>query len=124
MQPSFHLSLNVGSLEESSAFFTELLGGTVSHKDPGGYVNIDLYGTQITLTAGAVPQGLQGFHFGINLGIADFDAIAARIMESGYRDVLSAPQIVDANTPLERKKMYLRCPAGYRVELKGYGVSC
>lgn len=121
MPTSFHLSLNVRSLEESVEFFTALLGGTVSHRDPSGYINIDLFGTQITLKeSGEIPVTVDGFHFGLNLDIGGFDAVAERFSAARYPQVVSSPRVIDAGSPLERKKMYVRCPSGYLVEIKGY----
>lgn len=121
MKPNFHLSIGVRSIEKSVDFFTDILGGSVLHRDPSGYVNIDLHGTQITLkqNEGVKPE-LPDFHFGINLDLAEFDLTAKRILDSKYPNIVSAPKVADANTPLERKKMYLKCPTGYLIELKGY----
>ena len=121
MQPHFHLSIGVHSIEEEVEFFCSLLGATVLHRDPSGYVNIDLYGSQITLkpNSGVAPN-LPDFHFGVNLSLEDFDALAARVLKDGRRYVAMEPEIWDEGTSLERKKMYLRCPTGYAVDLKGY----
>ncbi|HEX8172282.1 MAG TPA: VOC family protein [Thermoanaerobaculia bacterium] len=110
MQPSFHLSLPVPRIEESVDFFTSLLGATVTHRD-ARYVNLELCGVQLTLTIGDAPPPSE-LHFGVNLPLADFDALAARLQIE--------PLVVDAGTPLERRKLYVRCPAGYRIEVKGY----
>ena len=121
MKGSFHLSIGVRSVEESEAFFVDVMRGAVVHRDRSGYVNIDFYGCQITLTpAPEIAPDLHGFHFGVNLGMAEFDELAEAILRSGYRGVVMPPKVVDAHTPLERKKMYLRCPSGYLIELKGY----
>lgn len=63
---------------------------------------------------------LPDFHFGVNLKLEEFDQIATRILETGRKYIAMEPEIWDAGTPLERKKMYLKCPTGYLVELKGY----
>ena len=117
MLPSFHLSLPVRSVEESAEFFT-VLGGSVVHRDPSGYVNVDLFGVQLTLTPGD-PGGGSDFHFGVNLPAGDFDKIAQRLLADSRVEIVSPPHVVDAGTPMERRKMYVRCPSGYLVELKG-----
>jgi extradiol dioxygenase family protein len=121
MTPSFHLSIGVKSIEESVHFFTEILGAKVQHRDPSGYVNIDLLGNQITLKQNAdiVPQ-LPDFHFGLNLSLDEFDNLSNDILKKGRQFISMAPEVWDAGTNLERKKMYLQCPTGYLVELKGY----
>ena len=115
---SFHLSLPVPHVDRSAEFF-EVLGGTVTHRDASGYVNLDVAGVQLTLTPGEVVESA-GLHFGLNLDRADFDAIAGRLAGSTLAEIVAPPHVVDENTPLERTKMYVRCPAGYLIELKGY----
>lgn len=124
MKPEFHLSIGVRSIETSVDFFVRVLNGTVLHRDPSGYVNVDLAGSQITLKHNdEIVPDIPDLHFGINLGLVEFDALAKNILESGYDNIVMKPKVVDANTPFERKKMYLKCPAGYLIELKGYKES-
>ncbi len=124
MQPAFHLSIGVHSIEGSVEFFAGLLGAKVLHRDPSGYVNIDFFGSQITLKENvAVIPNLPDFHFGVNLGLAEFDRLSAKLLSQGRKYVVMEPEVWDSGTPLERKKMYLKCPTGYLVELKGYKVS-
>lgn len=64
MTPSFHLSIGVHSIEDSVGFFVDLLKAKVLHRDPSGYVNIDLFGSQITLKQNPdVIPSLPDFHF-------------------------------------------------------------
>lgn len=112
IRATFHLSLTVPDVEASIEFFTNTLGATVTHRDPSGYVNVDFFGTQLTLARGdAAAARAERFHFGVNLPMPTFEAIAERLRVK--------PQTVDAGTPLERRKLYVRCPAGYVIELKG-----
>jgi extradiol dioxygenase family protein len=99
MKPSFHLSIGVRSIEESVDFFVRILRAKVQHRDPSGYVNIDLFGSQITLkqNAGTVP-GLPHFHFGVNLGLDEFDELSRSILETGRQYVAMEPEIWDAGT--------------------------
>lgn len=120
--PAFHLSLGVQSLEESIDFYVRVLHATVAHRDPSGYVNLELFGAQLTLQQTAETATPADFHFGFNLAMDEFDRLAENILASGY-DVAMQPKVVDSGTQLERKKMYVRCPSGYLIELKGYGGS-
>jgi extradiol dioxygenase family protein len=121
VNPSFHLSIGVKSIEESADFFVQILKAKVVHRDPSGYVNIDFFGTQITLKANPnINPNLEDFHFGVNLSLKEFDDLSQNILKNGRNFVEVEPEIWDAGTPLERKKMYLKCPTGYLVELKGY----
>ena len=117
----FHLSLGVGSLDESIAFFTHVLGAEVSHRDPSGYVNLDVHGCQLTLKACAETQpGLPHFHFGVNFRLAEFERIAEHAMQVASKSIVMPPTMVEAGTSMERAKMYPKCPTGYLIELKGY----
>jgi extradiol dioxygenase family protein len=121
MTPNFHLSIGVTSIEKSEEFFVKLLGAKVTHKDPSGYVNIDLSGCQITLKENPkVVPDLPDFHFGVNRSLGDFNRAADSILTSRYPNIVMEPKVVDAGTPMERKKMCLKCPTGYLIELKGY----
>ena len=98
-----------------------MLKGSIQHRDPSGYVNIELFGSQITLKSNMdVIPNLPDFHFGINLGLDKFDGLAKNILETAHASIIMAPEVVDAGTPMERKKMYLKCPTGYLIEIKGY----
>ncbi|MEA2465857.1 MAG: uncharacterized protein QOJ98_3604 [Acidobacteriota bacterium] len=120
--PTFHLSLGVHSLDESVDFYMRVLNATVTHRDASGYVNLELFGAQITLQRAAETAIPADFHFGFNLPMDEFERLADHILASGS-EVAMGPKVVDAGTPLERKKMYVRCPSGYLIELKGYGGS-
>ncbi len=121
MSTTFHVSIGVASIEKSLNFFVGILKGTVLHKDPSGYVNIDLYGCKVTLKQNdGINPNFPDFHFGVNMELSAFDRLADSIAKSGYDQIVMSPKIVDEGTPIERKKMYLKCPTGYLVELKGY----
>ncbi len=117
LQPNFHLSIGVKSID----FYTRILNARVLHRDHSGYVNIDLFGSQITLKQNSnIDPVIPDFHFGVNLSLNAFNDISRSILEKGREFVSMMPEVWDAGTPLERKKMYLKCPTGYLVELKGY----
>lgn len=121
MLPNFHLSIGVKSLEESIDFFTRVLKAEVVHRDSSGYVNIDWFGSQITLAENedmvfAPPL----FHFGVNLTLHNFDELFQNIVREGNEFIHMEPEVRDASTDMERKKMFLKCPTGYLIEVKGY----
>jgi extradiol dioxygenase family protein len=121
MTQEFHLSIGGKSIEASVDFFVRVMQGSVLHRDPSGYVNIDLFGSQITLKHNEdVSPSLPDFHCGMNLDLAKSDRLAKHILESGYDDIVMKHKVVDPGTQLELKKMYLNCPTGYLIELKGY----
>lgn len=121
MNRPFHLSIGVRSIEDSVIFFSQILGGKVTHRDDSGYVNIELFGSQITLKDNpSINPNLPDFHFGFNMSLQEFDDLSHRVVSQASDRIHMEPKVVDAGTELERKKMYLRCPTGYLVELKGY----
>ena len=121
MSPNFHLSIGVKSIEESVGFFTKVLRAKVLHRDPSGYVNIDFFGSQITLKKnGDINPELPDFHFGANLSLSDFEELSESIFINGREFIHMEPKVWEEGTHMERKKMYLKCPTGYLVELKGY----
>lgn len=121
LERPFHLSIGVSSIEDSVNFFENILKSEVLHRDPSGYVNIDFYGSQVTLKEiPNIKPELPELHFGVNLSLVEFDRLAAHIHQSGYYNKMTKPEIVDQGTPMERKKMYVKCPTGYLFEIKGY----
>lgn len=121
MNAPFHLSIGVNSIEDSVTFFENILTSKVLHRDPSGYVNIDFFGSQVTLKSiPNIKPELEELHFGVNLSLIEFDKLAKKILTSEYKNIIMEPTVVDAGTPMERKKMYVKCPTGYLFEIKGY----
>ena len=84
-------------------------------------MNIDLFGSQITLKHNPnINPNLPDFHFGINLSLEEFNELSMYILKNCDRYVALKPEVWEEGTYMERKKMYLKCPTGYVVELKGY----
>lgn len=119
--PTFHLSIGVRSMEASVDFFVRVLRARVQHRDPLGYLNVDFYGTQITLKSNpsVVPE-LPDFHFGMNLSLPEFELLANNIQREANGAIVMSPTVVEPNTKMERRKMYVKCPTGYLIEIKGY----
>jgi len=115
----FHLSVGVKSLAASKAFYSDVLGAEITHD--GDYVNLDLYGGQITLKENVDrnPE-LPHLHFGVNLPLVTFTDLAERIAQGHAQWVHTPLHIVDEGTEMERQKINLKCPSGYLIELKGY----
>lgn len=107
---SFHLSLPVPAVDEEVAFL-ERLRARVTHRDPSGYVNLEWFGAQITLATGDLAAA--DFHFGVNVDEETFEELA--------RVAGGRVKTVDAGTAIERRKFYVRSPAGYLVEVKCLG---
>jgi extradiol dioxygenase family protein len=120
MNTPFHLSIGVSSIGDSVNFFTEVLNGKVTHNEPA-YVNLELFGHQITLKPNeTISPDRPDFHFGFNMTLMEFDRTAETVTTKFAKFVHMKPKVVDSGTSMERKKMYLKSPTGYLVELKGY----
>jgi extradiol dioxygenase family protein len=90
----FLLSIGVNSVESSVNFFATVVEAEVLHRDSSGYVNIDLFNRQITLKPNSIiTPDLPDFHFGINLGIEEFDKLASHIMKCGRETLVMAPTV-------------------------------
>lgn len=113
---TFHLSLPAAAFEESTEFLVRLLNAQIARR-AGDYVNLDIGGCQLTLhdSPGASAPGDE-LHFGVNLSLDAFNALAEQVHDDPC--VVTPPRIVDPGTAHERRKMYLRCPSGYLVEIK------
>lgn len=121
MVKPFHLSIGVHSIEDSVHFFENVLKSKVTHRDPSGYVNIDFFGSQISLKP--IPKinpEMEELHFGVNLNLEEFSSLSNHILKTNYKGILAKPKVVDEGTSIERRKMYVKCPTGYIFELKGY----
>ena len=120
MNHPFHLSIGVKSIDDTIKFFSEVLSGKVTHRELA-YANMELFGHQITLKPNeSISPDLLDFHFGFNMSLAEFNKISDKVLSSSTEFVHMWPKVVDEGTQMERKKMYLKCPTGYLVELKGY----
>lgn len=120
MSKPFHLSIGVRSINDSVNFFTKVLNGKVTHQETT-YVNMELFGHQLTLKPNdSISSDLPDFHFGFNMSLEEFDLIADKLTSTASKYIHMEPKVVDLGTPMERKKMYLKSPSGYLVELKGY----
>lgn len=116
---SFHLSLPVRDLEESRKFYVEVLQAKITRDEPA-YVNFDLDGAQITLHERRnMTAPSPDMHFGMNLSVERFKELATHIEQVAAHCVKVKPTIVEAGTARERHKMFIRCPSGYSIEVKG-----
>ena len=121
MNGQFHLSIGVKSLEASKKFYCDVLGAEITYE--GDYINLDLYGTQITLKNNAnINVDLPDLHFGVNLPLDEFEKLEKKITNNHSNWIHTPAHILDKGTEMERHKLYLTCPSGYLIEIKGYGA--
>ena len=109
-----HVSVNVADVDESIAFYTEVLGGTVRHDRPDlgfGGAWIDFGPAQVHLIESAVPPNL-GQHFAILVDDLDdvVDELRARDLEVGD------PVVIGPN-----RQTFVDDPSGNAIELHQLG---
>ena len=127
-RPRFHLAFPVRSLAEARAFYGELLG-CPEGRSAADWVDFDFHGHQIVAhlapdEAAAATNRVDGEevpvrHFGLILGLGDWDALATRLRAAGARFIIE-PQTRFAGGPGEQSTMFLTDPSGNALEFKAF----
>lgn len=119
MQPVFHLSLSVGDLAETEAFYTATLGARVGRRTEH-WIDLWLFGAQVTAYGGpkaVIPAPYRNAqHFGATVAWDDWTALSECLAANAV-DFRLAPTVDEARGAA---KMILADPDGYLVELKAY----
>ncbi|WP_416399010.1 VOC family protein [Allohahella sp. A8] len=128
MRSIFHLAYNVTSLDESRAFYGELLG-CEEGRSTETWVDFDFFGHQISLHLGepfrTADTGRVGEHMvpmphlGLVLEKQDWTALAERLRSRGMKFVLE-PTTRFEGLPGEQSTMFFRDPSGNPIEIKAY----
>ena len=131
MQSIFHLAFNVTDLATARAFYGDVLGCREG-RSTETWVDFDFFGHQISLHLGTpFKTELSGHvgdklvpmpHFGIILGLQDWQALADRLTHAGTAFVLP-PQARFAGEPGEQWTMFFLDPFGNPIEIKGFRSS-
>ncbi|CAN5497935.1 VOC family protein [soil metagenome] len=111
-----HVSINVENAEESIAFYTEVLGGTVRDDRPDfgfGGAWINLGSTQVHLIEGSVPPAL-GQHFA--LLFENVDDVVDELRGRGLA-------VNDAKVVGPNRQTFIEDPSGNTIELHQLGHS-
>ncbi len=127
----FHLAIPVDDLVAARDFYGARLG-CAEGRSADRWVDFDFFGHQLVVhhvakspgggDAGANPvdgQQVPVPHFGIVLTMADFDALAARLVAAGSVFGI-APHVRFAGQPGEQKTLFIRDPAGNALEFKAF----
>ena len=100
-------------------FYLDVLGAELTFG--GDYTTLDLYGTQITLRENSkINVDLPDFHFGINLPLDEFEKLKKKITNNHSNWIHTPTYTVEKGANMERQKLYLTCPSGYLIEIKGF----
>lgn len=111
-----HVSVNVSKPEESIAFYTDVLGGTVRADRPDfaiGGAWIDLGTTQVHLIEAEVPPN-KGQHFAIL--VEDVDDVVRELRTKGF-------EVADARVVGPDRQTFIDDPDGNAVELHQLGTA-
>jgi len=124
----FHLAFNVRDLDETRAFYGDLLGCREG-RSTETWVDFDFFGHQISLHLGepfaTANTGHVGDHLvpmphlGVILPKPNWDALAQRLTEAGM-DFVLAPFTRFKGEPGEQSTMFFRDPSGNPIEIKGF----
>lgn len=125
----FHLAIKVRNIAESRAFYGRLLGCREG-RSAETWVDFDLYGHQ--LVCHLAPDAGSGVHhnpvdgdrvpvphFGVVLEMADWEALAARLRDSGVTFVIE-PHVRFRGEPGEQATLFLLDPSGNALEFKSF----
>lgn len=125
----FHLAFPVRELAEARAFYGGILG-CAEGRSSDQWIDFDFFGHQIV--AHLAPEGrddaavnhVDGHgvpvpHFGVVLTLEAFDALAARLRETGVSFEIE-PYTRFKGEPGEQSTMFFRDPSGNAIEMKAF----
>lgn len=128
MLTPFHLAYNVRDLDQTRAFYGEVLGCTEG-RSTETWVDYSFFGHQISLHLGE-PFATQATgkvgehmvpmpHLGVVLQIEDWKALADRLKGHAV-DFVIEPSLRFEGEPGEQATMFFRDPSGNPIEVKGF----
>ena len=125
---AFHLAFHVTDLDESRAFYGDVLGCREG-RSTETWVDFDFFGHQLSLHLGTpFPVEKTGNvgdhkvpmpHFEDVLPMADWQVLADRLQGLGISFELP-PQVRFKGTPGEQATMFFYDPSGNPIEIKGF----
>ena len=128
MKSVFHLAFHVRDLAVARHFYCTVLG-CAEGRSTDTWVDVDLCGHQLSLHLGEpFATTLTGHvgdhlvpmpHFGLVLGLPDWQRMADRLTDAGIAFVLP-PQQRFAGQPGEQWTMFFCDPFGNPIEVKGF----
>jgi extradiol dioxygenase family protein len=127
--PPFHLAFPVDDLAAARRFYGEVMG-CAEGRSSDEWIDFDFHGHQIVahLAPGQAGDrasnhvdghGVPVPHFGLVLGMAEWEALAERLCAGACKFVI-APTIRFKGQPGEQATMFLRDPSGNALEFKAF----
>lgn len=128
MLTPFHLAINVRDLDETRAFYGDVIGAKEG-RSTDTWVDFSFFGHQLSFHLGPIMKtqntGHVGDHmvpmphFGVVLRLADWRVLADRLQGAGV-DFIIAPSVRFEGQAGEQWTMFFRDPAGNPIEVKGF----
>ena len=129
MRPAFHLAIPVNDLSAARTFYGKVLGLSEGRRSDH-WIDWDFYGHQLVthvVPAGSTPAGTSEVdnhdvpipHFGLLLGLAEFNELADRLRAAGIEFVVE-PYLRFPGTSAEQWTMFFKDPAGNSLEFKSF----
>ncbi|GAB5418540.1 MAG: VOC family protein [Crocinitomicaceae bacterium] len=130
MTSMFHKSIAVRDLDETIAFYRDLLGCKVGRKT-ASWVDFNFFGHQLTAQLSpknVVPmdtawRGNRFFpvrHFGVVLFEVDWEEVKRRLEESKIKWLIEPSLFYQGNLH-EQESFFVKDPNGYAIEFKTFG---
>lgn len=128
MLTPFHLAYNVTDLDDTRAFYSDVLGCTEG-RSTETWVDYSFFGHQISLhlgepfetrSTGKVGEHMVPMpHLGVVLSIEDWKVLAERLKQKTV-DFVIEPSLRFEGEPGEQATMFFRDPSGNPLEVKGF----
>lgn len=128
MTALFHYAYHITSLEETRAFYTQVLGCTEG-RSTETWVDFDFYGHQLSLHLGTpsptTNTGRVGDHlvpmphFGLILPLEEWQQVAKRLTDAKVKFDL-VPSVRFEGQPGEQWTLFFKDPSGNAIEIKGF----
>ena len=126
----FHLAFPVRDLEETRAFYQNVLGCEIGRSSET-WVDFSLFGHQMSahLRPGGQEAARDGAvdgvvvpipHFGVVLLMDAWEQLAGRLQERPDIDWVEKPMVRFKGEPGEQATLFIRDPSGNALEFKGF----
>lgn len=125
----FHLAFPVRDLEETRAFYRDVLGCSIG-RSSDTWVDFDLYGHQMSAhrrpaALDAASGTVDGIsvpipHFGVVLLMPEWQGLADRLTARDDVDWIERPMVRFRGEPGEQATLFIRDPSGNALEFKGF----
>ena len=128
MKSLFHLAYNVNNLEETRAFYKDLLG-CKEGRSTDTWVDFNFFGHQISLhlgepfkvrNTGKVGDHMVAMpHLGVILEMDDWKELSERLKDANIEFIIE-PTLRFAGEVGEQSTMFFTDPSGNPIEIKGF----